>query len=134
MRPPPSPPLAGCKRQQLFPHLAHPHPPLHISAPATCSATSAGMQEKERPWLKPYVHTPAALDPDPGATRKRPLILVYELPPFYNSVMMQVRHVGAGPARVTHNHASRPLFMASWPSQAVGYAAGPPCTTIVWLL
>ena len=50
----------------------------------------AGWEEKERPWLKPHVHTPAARDPEPGATRKRPLIYVYELPAFYNAVMLQV--------------------------------------------
>jgi hypothetical protein len=48
------------------------------------------MEEKDRPWLKPHVHTPAARDPEPGATRKRPLIYVYELPAFYNAVMLQV--------------------------------------------
>ena len=51
----------------------------------------AGMEDGERPWLKPFVHTPAARDPEPGHTRKRPLIYVYELPPWYNSVMLQVR-------------------------------------------
>ena len=56
----------------------------------------AGMEEGDRPWLKPHVHTPAARDPQPGQTRKRPLIYVYELPPFYNAVMLQVcaRHGG----------------------------------------
>lgn len=54
------------------------------------------MEEGDRPWLKPHVHTPAARDPQPGQTRKRPLIYVYELPPFYNAVMLQVcaRHGG----------------------------------------
>ncbi|PSC76174.1 exostosin-like glycosyltransferase [Micractinium conductrix] len=50
-----------------------------------------GMEEGDRPWLKPHVHTPAARDPQPGQTRKRPLIYVYELPPFYNAVMLQYR-------------------------------------------
>ena len=49
------------------------------------------MEDGERPWLKPFVHTPVARDPEPGQTRKRPLIYVYELPPWYNSVMLQVR-------------------------------------------
>ena len=57
-------------------------------------APAAGMEDGERPWLKPHVHTPAARDPEPGATRKRPLIYVYELPAIYNSVMLQVRAQG----------------------------------------
>ena len=32
------------------------------------------MEDGERPWLKPHVHTPAARDPEPGTTRNRPLI------------------------------------------------------------
>ena len=48
------------------------------------------MEEGERPWLKPFVHTPAARDPKPGDTRKRPLIYVYDLPAIYNSVFLQV--------------------------------------------
>ena len=36
----------------------------------------AGMEDAERPWLKDFVHTPAAKDPEPGATRLRPLIYV----------------------------------------------------------
>jgi hypothetical protein len=48
------------------------------------------MEAGERPWLKPVVHTPAARDPEPGATRKRPLIYVYDLPPMYNAIMLQV--------------------------------------------
>ena len=34
------------------------------------------MEEKERPWLKDVTFTPAARDPEPGATRLRPLIYV----------------------------------------------------------
>lgn len=49
------------------------------------------MEDGDRPWLKPFVHTPAARDPEPGASRKRPLIYVYELPAIYNSVLLQVR-------------------------------------------
>lgn len=37
------------------------------------------MEEGERPWLKPFVHTPAAKDPQPGATRERPLIYMQVL-------------------------------------------------------
>lgn len=48
------------------------------------------MEDGERPWIKPHVHTPAAHDPQPGDTRKRPLIFVYELPPMFNSLLLQV--------------------------------------------
>ena len=33
-------------------------------------------REEERPWIADHVHTPAARDFPPGATRKRPLIYV----------------------------------------------------------
>ncbi|KAI3432296.1 hypothetical protein D9Q98_003856 [Chlorella vulgaris] len=52
---------------------------------------SPGMEDGERPWLKPFVHTPAALEPAENATRKRPLIYVYDLPPMYNAIMLQYR-------------------------------------------
>ena len=48
------------------------------------------MEEGERPWLKNIVRSPASRDPEPGATRKRPLIFVYELPPLYNEALLQV--------------------------------------------
>lgn len=48
------------------------------------------MEAGERPWLKPFVHTPTARDPEPGATRRRPLIYVYDLPPMFNALMLQV--------------------------------------------
>jgi hypothetical protein len=50
-----------------------------------------GVEEGDRPWLKRYVHTPAARDPKPGETCKRPLIYVYDLPAIYNSVFLQYR-------------------------------------------
>jgi hypothetical protein len=37
------------------------------------------------------VRTPAAADPPASKTRLRPLIYVYDLPPAYNTRMMQVR-------------------------------------------
>ncbi|PSC69932.1 exostosin-like glycosyltransferase [Micractinium conductrix] len=52
---------------------------------------SPGLQEGERPWIKDLVHTPASKDPEPGATRKRPRIYVYELPALYNAWMLQYR-------------------------------------------
>ena len=33
-------------------------------------------REEERPWIAQHVHTPAARNFPPGATRKRPLIYV----------------------------------------------------------
>lgn len=47
--------------------------------------------EKNRPWLKGHIETPAAEDPLPDATRLRPLIYVYELPPMYNQFMLMYR-------------------------------------------
>jgi hypothetical protein len=38
------------------------------------------------------VHTPAAAAPAPGATRLRPLIYVYELPPRFNAHLLQYRN------------------------------------------
>lgn len=48
-------------------------------------------REAEQPWLAEHVHTPAAMPPEPGATRLRPLIYIYELPPRFNQHMLQVR-------------------------------------------
>lgn len=62
------------------------HPPRRAARAVRC----AGMEDGERPWLKPHVHTPAARDPTPGETRKRPLIYVYDLPAIYNSIFLQV--------------------------------------------
>jgi len=51
-----------------------------------------GLEAKERPWLKPHVMpVPAALDPPPRSSRKRPLIYVYDLPPEFNSRLLQYR-------------------------------------------
>lgn len=50
------------------------------------------MHEADRPWLKPHAAMPpAAADPVPGTTRKRPLIFVHELPGDYHSRMLQYR-------------------------------------------
>lgn len=38
------------------------------------------------------MHTPAAADPAPGSTRRRPLIYVYELPPRFNAHLLQYRN------------------------------------------
>ncbi|KAL4438037.1 hypothetical protein ABPG77_004258 [Micractinium sp. CCAP 211/92] len=46
---------------------------------------------KERPWIAEHVAAPAAEDPKPGDTRKRPLIYVYELPAIFNSKLLQYR-------------------------------------------
>lgn len=55
-----------------------------------CARDAAGMEDKERPWLKLHVNTPAARDPEPDATRRRPLIYIYELPAVYNTNLLQV--------------------------------------------
>ena len=54
-----------------------------------CVCAAPGLEE-ERPWLKPNVRTPAAADPPAANTRLRPLIYVYDMPPAYNTRMMQV--------------------------------------------
>ncbi|KAL4452535.1 hypothetical protein ABPG75_008197 [Micractinium tetrahymenae] len=48
-------------------------------------------REAQRPWIAEHVHTPAARDFPPGATRKRPLIFVYELASDYSTLLMQYR-------------------------------------------
>ncbi|KAG2444184.1 hypothetical protein HYH02_009122 [Chlamydomonas schloesseri] len=48
------------------------------------------------PWLASVVREPpAALEPPPSATRRRPLIYVYDLEPLYNAKMLQYRHASA---------------------------------------
>ncbi|GFR40871.1 hypothetical protein Agub_g1522 [Astrephomene gubernaculifera] len=45
-----------------------------------------------KPWLASVLHEPpAALEPPPKATRKRPLIYVYDLEPLYQSKLLQYR-------------------------------------------
>ncbi|KXZ53466.1 hypothetical protein GPECTOR_7g916 [Gonium pectorale] len=45
-----------------------------------------------RPWLASMLHEPpAAMEPPPKATRKRPLIYVYDLEPLYQSKLLQYR-------------------------------------------
>ena len=56
--------------------LASPPPscvPLHQP---TAPPESAGYEDGDRPWTKQFVDTPASRDPEPGATRLRPLIYV----------------------------------------------------------
>ena len=57
-------------------------------------APRAGLEE-ERPWLKPNVRTPAAADPPASSTRLRPLIYIYDMPPAYNTRMMQASASGS---------------------------------------
>ena len=45
---------------------------------------------ESRPWLSPHIRTPAAFDP-PTPTRPRPLIYVYDLPPIFNTRLVQYR-------------------------------------------
>lgn len=83
---------------------------------------AAGLEEGERPWLKPHVHTPAARDPQPGASRKRPLIYVYELPAIYNSVLLQVRSARGGRAGLPRPGQARGLLEA-WAAAGVARAS-----------
>lgn len=74
-----------------------------------------GMEDGERPWLKPHVHTPAARDPTPGETRKRPLIYVYDLPAIYNSIFLQYREdKGQCTHRLFAEDNSSTIFTDSW--------------------
>lgn len=60
-------------------------------------ACDAGRQV-ERPWIADFVHTPAAQDFAPNATRKRPLIFVCAWPPGAGRVCYgRPEHVLAGP-------------------------------------
>lgn len=52
---------------------------------------SRGPLLDERPWLESTVATPAAEDPPPAPTRKRPLIYIYEMPPKFTQHMLQYR-------------------------------------------
>lgn len=49
------------------------------------------MENSTRPWIKQFVHTPAAREPGARGPRLRPLIWVYELPTDYSSLMLQYR-------------------------------------------
>ncbi|GFR40870.1 hypothetical protein Agub_g1521 [Astrephomene gubernaculifera] len=50
----------------------------------------------QRPWVAEQVREPpAALEPPPKATRKRPLIYVYDLEPLYQSKLLQYRLASA---------------------------------------
>ena len=66
------------------------HVAAHCKACGCMLPVPTGMEEHERPWLKPHVSTPAARDVQKGATRKRPLIYVYELPAMFNALMLSV--------------------------------------------
>eukprot|EP00884_Botryococcus_braunii_P002394 jgi/Botrbrau1/12155/Bobra.0186s0066.1 len=49
--------------------------------------------EKDRPWLHDVmVQPPAATDPPILSKRLRPLIYIYDLPPDYNSLLLQYRN------------------------------------------
>jgi hypothetical protein len=63
---------------------------------------AAGMDGGDRPWLKSFVHMPAAWDP-PFLTRKRPFNYVYELL-IYNAVLLSVSTYAAD---VTAQHELR---------------------------
>jgi hypothetical protein len=60
--------------------------------PEPCCLLPAGL-EASRPWIKPFAAMPPAALPDPpaDASRKRPFIYVYDMPPAYTSRMLQYR-------------------------------------------
>ncbi|PNH05410.1 hypothetical protein TSOC_008334 [Tetrabaena socialis] len=52
------------------------------------------------PWLASVLREPpAAREPPPAATRRRPLIYVYDLEPLYQAKLMQYRYDGLGTGR-----------------------------------
>ncbi|KAG2450529.1 hypothetical protein HYH02_005030 [Chlamydomonas schloesseri] len=72
-----------------------------------CARRKAGLPLQpsdigQRPWLSSHVREPpAALEPPPQPTRKRPLIYVYDLDPLYNARLLQYRIVQTW---CTHRH------------------------------
>ncbi|PSC72923.1 exostosin-like glycosyltransferase [Micractinium conductrix] len=64
---------------------------IDCAQPSQAVDTSVPGLEAARPWIRDFVHTPAAREFPAGATRKRPLIYVYELPSEYTTLMLQYR-------------------------------------------
>ena len=60
------------------------------------------------------MHTPAARDPQPGQTRKRPYIYVYELPGKFNSHLLQYRFDKLMCVYRYHNENNDTLFNTNW--------------------
>jgi hypothetical protein len=56
-------------------------------------SATPGLQESQRPWIKPFsqLAKAALAQPAAGTTRKRPFIYVYDMPPAYTSRMLQYR-------------------------------------------
>lgn len=74
----------------------------------------------ERPWIAEHIHTPAAQEFAAGATRKRPLIYVYELPSDYSGLILQAST--AAPAAALP---ACPVFWACvWGSTRAGWTGG----------
>jgi hypothetical protein len=56
----------------------------------------------ERPWITAVIREPpAAMEPPPAATRKRPLIYVYDLEPLFQSKLLQVS-LARAPCMTSH--------------------------------
>ncbi|KXZ53467.1 hypothetical protein GPECTOR_7g917 [Gonium pectorale] len=73
-----------------------------------------------RPWLASMLHEPpAAIEPPPKATRKRPLIYVYDLEPLYQSKLLQYR---VSPPWCVHRRHDWPANISVW-SDGWVYAA-----------
>ncbi|KAL4426069.1 hypothetical protein ABPG77_007865 [Micractinium sp. CCAP 211/92] len=79
----------------------------------SADATQPG-REEQRPWIAEHVHTPAAREFASGATRKRPLIFVYELPSDFSTLMLQYRQAGGGSCTArTYTDANSTLLSTS---------------------
>ena len=93
-------------------------PRLPLGGPTPHRSACAGDEDTTKPWLKPNVHTPAAHDPEPGQTRKRPYIYVYELPGKFNTHMLQVCNLQQAVSGGSRD-APNPLHMPCTPRRAV---------------
>jgi hypothetical protein len=72
-----------CQNKHGIITLMHHWPPRH---------TLSAAHIRHRPWLQATSAVPpASLVPPPAATRKRPLIYIYDLPPEFNTRMLQYR-------------------------------------------
>lgn len=67
-----------------------------------------------RPWIKPFAVTPAAEDPEPGATRLRPLIYVYEMPTWFNQILLQYRFEKKTCVHRTFNDDNSTAVLEGW--------------------
>ena len=92
---------ASALAQSSFPHLRF----LLCTQPPRCAG-----REEFQPWLKPHVHTPAAMDPPPRPWRRRPLIYIYgqSVGVLLHTANLSVQHV--------QRLALWPAAKAMWPT------------------